>query len=97
METGLRALAHPERRHMLRLAWGDEHSSGELARRCRLSAPAASQHLKVLKEAGLVSVRVDGNRRLYRARPAAIAQIRQALDEFWGDRLAALKDEVERG
>jgi DNA-binding transcriptional ArsR family regulator len=55
-----------------------------------------SQHLAVLREAGLLSERRNGTRRLYRARPEGIADLKAFLDEFWGDRLEALKNEVER-
>src|ERR1700730_19399157 len=65
-EAGLRALADPRRRQMLALVWERERSSSDLARCCQLSRPAASQHLKVLREADLVSVRTEGNRRWYR-------------------------------
>jgi DNA-binding transcriptional ArsR family regulator len=61
-----------------------------------LSRPATSQHLKVLRQANLVSVRSAGNRRLYRARPDRVAEILTMLDGFWGGRLAALGEEVER-
>ena len=63
--------------------------------RCRLSKPATSQHLKVLREADLVSVRAEGNRRLYRARAERVAEVLKMLDRFWGDRLAALHGELE--
>ena len=97
MEEALRAIANPRRRAMLELVWDDERSAGEIARRSGLSAPAASQHLRVLREAGLVSVRVDANRRLYRAEPDRVAEVRAALEAFWGERLARLRDDVERG
>ena len=93
-EAALRALAHPRRRKMLVLAWDRECTSGELARGCRLSRPAASQHLRVLREAGLVSVRSAGNRRLYRVRVDRLAELRAMLDEFWGARLARLHSEL---
>jgi DNA-binding transcriptional ArsR family regulator len=93
-EVALRALADPRRRQMLELVWDRERSPSELAVRCRLSRPAASQHLKVLREAGLVDVRLEGNRRFYRTRPAHLAQLRALLDEFWGGRLAALQAEL---
>jgi DNA-binding transcriptional ArsR family regulator len=79
---------------MLTLAWDRECSSGELARGCRLSRPAASQHLRVLREAGLVSVRSAGNRRLYRVRADRLAELRAMLDDFWGARLARLQAEL---
>jgi len=93
-EAALRALAHPGRRQMLTLAWDRECSSGELAKGCRLSRPAASQHLRVLREAGLVSVRSAGNRRLYRVRADRLAELQTMLDEFWGARLARLHTEL---
>ena len=97
MEEALRAIANPRRRAMLELVWDDERSAGEIARRSGLSAPAASQHLRVLREAGLVSVRVDANRRLYRAEPTRVAEVRAALEAFWGERLARLRDDLEGG
>jgi DNA-binding transcriptional ArsR family regulator len=95
MEDALRAIANPRRRAMLELVWDEERTAGEIASRSGLSAPAASQHLKVLREAGLVSVRADANRRLYRAEPARVAEVRAALEGFWGERLARLRDDVE--
>src|SRR3954466_13976287 len=95
MEEALRAIANPRRRAMLELVWDDERPAGEIARRSGLSAPAASQHLRVLREAGLVSVRVDANRRLYRAEPARVAELRGALEAFWGERLVRLRDDLE--
>ena|SRR5215469_18440953 len=96
-EAALRALADPRRRQMLELAWDRERSPSDLARRCQLSRPAASQHLKVLREAGLVSVRLEGNRRFYRARADRLAQLRAMLDQFWGSRLARLRAEMAAG
>jgi DNA-binding transcriptional ArsR family regulator len=93
-EAALRALADPRRRQLLALAWDRECSSGELAKGCRLSRPAASQHLRVLREADLVSVRSAGNRRLYRARAERLAELRAMLDDFWGARLARLQAEL---
>jgi DNA-binding transcriptional ArsR family regulator len=95
MEEALRAIANPRRRAMLELVWDGERTAGEIAAGSGLSAPAASQHLKVLREAGLVRVRVDGNRRLYRADPERIADVRAALEAFWGGRLARLRDDLE--
>jgi DNA-binding transcriptional ArsR family regulator len=95
-DAALRALSDPRRRQMLEFVADFERTSSELAGRCRLSRPATSQHLKVLREADLVTVRVDGNRRLYRARADRVAEILTMLDRFWGGRLAALRDEVER-
>jgi DNA-binding transcriptional ArsR family regulator len=95
-DAALRALAHPRRRRMLQFVADVERTSSDLAVRCRLSRPATSQHLKVLREADLVSVRVEGNRRLYRARADRVAEVLNMLDRFWGERLAALQGELER-
>ena len=96
-DAALRALAHPHRRRMLQFVADHERSSSDLALRCRLSRPATSQHLKVLLEADLVSVRADGNRRLYRARAERVAEVLEMLDRFWAKRLAALQTEVNTG
>jgi DNA-binding transcriptional ArsR family regulator len=93
-EAALRALAHPGRRQVLELLAGAEQTSGALASACGWTKPAASQHLKVLREAGLVAVRTDGNRRLYRTRREGLAELRAFLDEFWTGRLAMLEDEI---
>ena len=79
---------------MLELAWDRERSPSDLARSCRLSLPAASQHLRVLREAELVSVRSEGNRRFYRVRADRLAEVRAMLDQFWGSRLASLHAEL---
>ena len=92
-EAALRALADPRRRRMLELAWDRERSPSDLARRCQLSRPATSQHLKVLREAGLVSARLEGNRRFYRVQAGRVAELRAMLDQFWGSRLARLQAE----
>ena len=88
-------MGHPGRRAMLRLARDEERSAAELAAVARLSPSAASPHLKVLRETGLMHVRVDAKRRLYRADHQRLAQVRAALDELWGDRLDALKTHAE--
>jgi DNA-binding transcriptional ArsR family regulator len=93
-EAALRALADPRRRQLLELAWDRERSPSELARSCRLSRPATSQHLRMLREAGLVTVRLEGNRRFYRVQASRLAQLRALLDEFWGSRLASLRAEL---
>src|ERR1700746_1527739 len=96
METALKALAEPRRRRILMLVRDGELSAGEIASHFEISRPAVSQHLKVLKEAGLVDERRNGTRRLYRARPEGLAELQAFLDDFWGDRLDALKREAER-
>ena len=93
-DAALSALAHPRRRQMLSLVLDRECSSSELASRCRLSRPATSQHLRVLREVGLVRLREEGNRRLYRAEVTRLAEVRAMLDAFWGDRLDRLRDEL---
>lgn len=80
---------------MLRLALEEEHSASELAQVASLSPSAASPHLKILRETGLMHVRVDAKRRLYRVDLQRLAQVRGALDELWGDRLDALKTRAE--
>jgi DNA-binding transcriptional ArsR family regulator len=97
MEQALRAIANPRRRAMLELVWDGERTASEIAARSGLSRPAASQHLRVLREAGLVHVRVAGNRRLYRSDPVRLEELRRALDAFWGERLDRLRYEVEDG
>jgi DNA-binding transcriptional ArsR family regulator len=92
----LRALAHPGRRRVLELLVRGERTSGSLAADCGWTKPAASQQLKVLREAGLVDVRVDRNRRLYRASRDGLAELRAFLDDFWVARLAVLEDEIRR-
>jgi DNA-binding transcriptional ArsR family regulator len=69
---------------------------GELARDLPVSRPAVSQHLRVLKDAGLVSDRPDGNRRIYQVNPAGLEQLRADIDQFWSSALAAYKTIVEQ-
>ncbi len=90
------ALADPTRREVLeRLAAGPK-AVGEIAATLPVSRPAVSQHLKVLKEAGLVTDHPDGARRIYAIDPAGLGQIRAWLDQFWDLALAAFKAELER-
>ena len=96
MEAALKAIAAPHRRTILRLVSDEELSAGEIAAHFDLTRPAVSQHLSVLKEAGLVDERRNGTRRLYRARPEGLGELKAFLDEFWGERLEALKREAER-
>jgi DNA-binding transcriptional ArsR family regulator len=93
-QAALRALADPRRTQMLKLVWDYERSPSYLARHCQLSRPATSQHLKVLREADLVSVRLEGNRRFYRVQAGRLAELRAMLDQFWGSRLASLQKEL---
>ena len=96
MEVALKAIAAPRRRQILTLVRDGELSAGEIAGHFDVTRPAVSQHLNVLKEAGLVTERRNGTRRLYRARPEGLAQLKAFLEEFWDERLDALKAEAER-
>jgi DNA-binding transcriptional ArsR family regulator len=96
VEAALKAIAALRRREILSLVRADELSAGEIAAHFDVSRPAVSQHLTILKEAGLVSERRNGTRRLYRARPEGLAELKAFLEEFWGLRLEALKREAER-
>lgn len=91
----LQAFAEPRRREILDLVRGAELTVGEIASRCAVSAPAISQHLKVLREAGLVRSRHDGPRRLYTIRPEGVAEVHAYVEQFWSDGLVRLKDTVE--
>jgi DNA-binding transcriptional ArsR family regulator len=96
VEAALKAIAAPRRRQILTLVRDGELSAGEIASHFDVTRPAVSQHLNVLKEAGLVSERRNGTRRLYRARPEGLTELKQFLEGFWDERLEALKREVER-
>jgi DNA-binding transcriptional ArsR family regulator len=96
VEAALKAIAAPRRRQILTLVRDGELSAGEIAGQFDVTRPAVSQHLNVLKEAGLVTERRNGTRRLYRARPEGLAQLKAFLEEFWDERLDALKAEAER-
>jgi DNA-binding transcriptional ArsR family regulator len=95
VQEAIEAIAHPGRRAILRLVLDGELGVGELAERVGLSQPTASQHLKVLRDAGLVRGRVDGRRRLYRVDVDGLERLRRELDAYWGPALAALKDAAE--
>jgi DNA-binding transcriptional ArsR family regulator len=91
----LRALADDTRRQILVLVWRNERTAGEIAAEFTVTRPAVSQHLAILRDSNLVSVRPDGTRRLYRANRQAIAGLRAELAAFWDDRLAQLRDAAE--
>jgi DNA-binding transcriptional ArsR family regulator len=97
MEQALRAIADPGRRRILALVRDGERSAGTIAAEFDVSWSAVSQHLRVLREAGLVSERREGTKRFYRARPEGLHEVREFLDGFWDARLIDLKREVERG
>lgn len=94
-DEALRAIAHPGRRAMLRLVWAEERAATELADAAGMSKSAASQHLKLLRDAGLVTVRVDANRRLYRADLQRVGEVASFLDEFWAAPLQRLRATAE--
>ena len=95
MEITLRAIAEPHRRDILRLVLTREMAAGDIASHFDVSRPAISQHLRVLVEANLVTVRQEGTRRLYRARPETIAAVRSYLDAFWDQSLQRLAQAAE--
>jgi DNA-binding transcriptional ArsR family regulator len=95
MRSTIEVIAEPRRREILRLVWDTELSVNALVSQLDVSQPAVSQHLRVLREAGLVSVRRDGTRRLYRSRPEALGELRAYMEAYWHDGLARLKREAE--
>ena len=92
----LRALADPHRREIVRLVRDTEMPAGQIATNFALTQQAVSQHLMVLKRAGVLEERRDGTRRLYRFRRASLEPVQELLDEFWPDALERLRDVVER-
>jgi uncharacterized protein YndB with AHSA1/START domain/DNA-binding transcriptional ArsR family regulator len=95
MDAVLTAIAEPHRREILELIRTRELSSGEIASHFRVTRPAISQHLRVLTDAGLVTLRKEGTKHIYRARPEGMAELRDFLNEFWTGRLDVLKAQVE--
>lgn len=96
VDAALKALAEPRRREILRLVWSRELPATAIAEHfADVTRPAISQHLGVLKGAGLVSERRDGTRRLYRARPEELRKLRDALDDYWTSGLERLRDVAE--
>jgi DNA-binding transcriptional ArsR family regulator len=92
----LRALADPRRREIIRLVQDNELPAGQIAANFTLTQQAVSQHLTVLKRAGLLVERRDGTRRLYLFHRDSLEPVRDLLDEFWPDALERLKQAVER-
>ena len=86
-DEALRAIAEPRRRAILRLVAREELAAGEIAVAFEITRTAVSQHLTVLKNAGLLTERRDGTRRLYRARAEGLAGLRQFLDDLWAGAL----------
>src|SRR5215218_2309267 len=95
IDLALQALAEPRRRAILALVRDRELPAGEIARRFAVTRPAISQHLAVLREAGLITERRVGTSRLYRARPAGASELRAWLEDFWDDGLDRLKAAAE--
>jgi DNA-binding transcriptional ArsR family regulator len=96
-DLAFKALADPTRRAIFEyLADGGPHAVGELAEQVPVSRPAVSQHLKTLKEAGLVTEQRDGTRRIYQIDPGGLGQMRAWLDRFWDDALSAFQAEVTK-
>ena len=96
MEAALKAIAEPNRRRILTLVRNKELTAGEIASHFEVSRPAVSQHLTVLKEAGLVHERRNGTRRLYSVRPEGFNEVKSFLEGFWDEKLEALKREAEQ-
>jgi DNA-binding transcriptional ArsR family regulator len=95
MEEALRAIAEPNRRRILELVAAGERSAGDIASKFSISRPAVSQHLTVLKGAGLIAERREGTRRLYSVRTEGFDDLRAFLETFWGDGLERLKIAAE--
>ncbi|MCW3066591.1 MAG: putative transcriptional regulator [Solirubrobacterales bacterium] len=99
MTTTFELVAEPTRRRILDLVRDEERSVGELVEKLHLSQPGVSKHLRALREAGLVEVRQDAQRRLYRLRPEPLAEIDAWLApyrRFWAERLDALEEHLDR-
>jgi DNA-binding transcriptional ArsR family regulator len=96
MQTVIQAISEPRRREILQMVRDRELAAGEIAAGFDVTRPAISQHLTVLRNAGLVSERREGTRRLYRARPEGLAELRSFLEGFWEDQLERLKLAAEQ-
>ena len=90
------ALGDPTRRAIFELLSAGPHAVGEIAEQLPVSRPAVSQHLRVLKDAGLVAERRNGTRRIYRLDPDGVARVRDYFDRFWDAALAEFKAASER-
>jgi DNA-binding transcriptional ArsR family regulator len=91
----LQVVAEPRRREILRLVWDRELAAGEIAARFDVSFPAVSQHLGVLRNAGVVSIRREGRARFYRADRRALGPLRPLLEQMWASSLDRLVDLIE--
>jgi DNA-binding transcriptional ArsR family regulator len=100
VDTVLQALADPSRRALLEILRDHPASAGELAEALPIARPGVSRHLRVMRDAGLVEVRQDAQRRIYSLRPEALIEVDEWLDSYralWRTRLDALHTEIERG
>jgi DNA-binding transcriptional ArsR family regulator len=100
MDTVLQALADPSRRALLEILRDHPASAGELAEALPIARPGVSRHLRVMRDAGLVEVRRDAQRRIYSLRPEAFVELDEWLDSYrvlWRNRLDALHTEIARG
>src|SRR5919197_2224287 len=95
MQAVVQAINEPRRRQILGLVRDRELAAGEIAAHFEVTRPAVSQHLTILKNAGLVSERRSGTRRLYRARPEGLVELRSFLDGFWEESLECLRVAAE--
>src|SRR5690348_10269663 len=100
MDAVLQALADPSRRTVLDILKDHPASAGELAEALPIARPGVSRHLRVLREAGLVDVRQEAQRRIYSLRPEALVELDAWLDDYraiWENRMGALHTEIARG
>jgi DNA-binding transcriptional ArsR family regulator len=95
--SAIAALADPTRRRVFERLRGGPRPVGEIARGLPVSRPAVSQHLRVLKEAGLVSERRDGTRNFYSVNGDGLAELREYFEQYWDEALAAFKEAAEKG
>lgn len=92
---GLQVIAEPHRRRILDLVWDDEMAAGDIANEFEITFGAVSQHLAVLRNAGFIDVRADGNRRLYRANKRGLGPLRAVLEQMWSGALDDLASAIE--
>jgi DNA-binding transcriptional ArsR family regulator len=95
VDDPIRALAEPKRRAILELIAQDELSAGEIAKHFDVTRPAVSQHLTILKSAGLIAERRDGTKRLYRVEPGGISELRHFVENLWSSALDTARRLVE--
>lgn len=93
---GFQVIAETHRRRILNLVWDDEMAAGDIARQFDITFGAVSQHLAVLRKAGFVDVRPEGNRRLYQANKNALGPLRTVLETMWSTTLDDLAEVVEK-